>query len=165
MKTNTFSQIKATETAGFGIDDSCAGPVIWPDSERWTFDRGAMPGEPFAYLDGDVDTCIAAMVEVQSGGKPPVYEVRRRGGSLLSQAESANDAAKDAEARLSKGWKNADEAFEQLNSILDASGALESKAIMAATYRLRMVIAHGLGDLDRAKIAEECLSELNTPQD
>lgn len=75
-------------------------PVNWAGSGRWTFDRGAMPGEPFAFLDGDSESGIAAIVEVQTPGKPATYEVRKIGGSLLSQADFPSDAARAAEERL-----------------------------------------------------------------
>lgn len=45
-------------------------PVNWVGGSRWTFDRGAMPGEPFAFLDGDNETSTAAMVEIQTPGRP-----------------------------------------------------------------------------------------------
>ena len=77
-------------------------PVTWAGSDRWTFDRGAMPGEPFAFLDGDSESCVAAMVEVLTPGKPATYEVRRPGGSLLSQTDFPSEAARAAEERLAQ---------------------------------------------------------------
>lgn len=79
--------------------DASAGadPLRWAGSSRWAFDRGAMPGEPFAFLDGNRETCIAAMVEVQSPGRPAMYEVRRPGGVLIAQSENAAAAASAAQ--------------------------------------------------------------------
>lgn len=75
-------------------------PVSWFGSSRWTFDRGAMPGEPFAFLDGDKDTSVAAMVEIQTPGKPVCYEVRKVDGILLSKADFPSEAAEVAEREV-----------------------------------------------------------------
>lgn len=78
---------------------SSDGPARWPGSARWLFDRGAIPGEPFAFLDGDCDTAVAAMVEIHTPGKPAWYEVRKDGGVLLSKADFPEIAASIAEKR------------------------------------------------------------------
>ena len=75
-------------------------PRNWPGSSRWQFDRGAMPGEPFAFLDGDCETGSAAMVEVQTPARPSVYEVRSQDGALLSRAFWLSMAASEAIAVL-----------------------------------------------------------------
>lgn len=72
-------------------------PINWAGSGRWTMDRGAMPGEAFAFLDGDREDAVAAMYEVQSPGKPACYEVRLPGGAALSQADSPAEAARLAQ--------------------------------------------------------------------
>ena len=83
------------------VDASASiGPMRWIGSSRWTFDRGAMAGEPFAFLDGDNETSVVAMVEIQTPGKPACYEVRKVGGILLSQSEFPAEAAMIAEQRI-----------------------------------------------------------------
>lgn len=75
-------------------------PINWVGSSRWTMDRGAMPGEPFAFLDGDGEDAAAAMYEMQSPGKPVFYEVRLPGGVLLSRADAPAEAAQIAESLM-----------------------------------------------------------------
>lgn len=53
-----------------------------------------------------------------------------------------------------------DAAFERLNSLLDASGCLDSEPMQRATYALRLEIARAAGDDERAMAAECCLKEL-----
>lgn len=79
-----------------------SSPVTWEGAKRWTMDRGAMPGEPFAFLDGDKETCCAVMYEINSTVKPSLYEVRRKGGLLLAQSESPAEAASIAEHSLAR---------------------------------------------------------------
>ena len=75
-------------------------PVNWVGGSRWTFDRGAMPGEPFAFLDGDNETSTAAMVEIQTPGRPVFFEVRKVDGILLSRSEFPDEAAREAERSI-----------------------------------------------------------------
>lgn len=84
---------------GVPLNDPARGdsPLIWSGSQRWTLDRGAMPGEPFAYLDGNDENSVAAMFEIQSPGKPEIYEVRKSGGILVSQSDFPHEAARVAE--------------------------------------------------------------------
>ena len=89
-----------------GVDQAATDcPRNWPGSSRWQFDRGAMPGEPFAFLDGDSETGIAAMVEIQAPAKPTVYEVHSQDGALLSRALWPSMAASEAIAVLESGVK------------------------------------------------------------
>lgn len=53
-----------------------------------------------------------------------------------------------------------DRAFDQLNSILDASGALDAAATQKAAYALRLAIVTALGDPDRIKAAQAMVGEL-----
>ena len=76
------------------------GPVNWIGSSRWTFDRGAIAGEPFAFLDGDKETSLAVMVEIESPGRTVFFEVRKVGGILLSRSEFPDEAAREAEQRI-----------------------------------------------------------------
>jgi hypothetical protein len=72
-------------------------------TDRWTFDRGAMPGEPFALLDvadGDLESAVAVMREVQVPGKGVFFEVVDRDGGMLSTGSSAGQAATLAIDRL-----------------------------------------------------------------
>lgn len=60
-----------------------------------------------------------------------------------------------------EAWARADEAFDALNALLDASGSLESQNIQRAMYELRLQIVRGLQDNERIKAAEACLRELS----
>ena len=53
-----------------------------------------------------------------------------------------------------------DEAFDRLNTVLDASGALGSAATQHAAYTLRLAIVSAIGDPDRIQAAEAPLVEL-----
>lgn len=71
--------------------------------DRWTTDRGAMPGEPFAFLDGGPDDAIAAMREVVHEGRDTShYEVHDTGGNLLAAGDTEAEAARLAEQRLAE---------------------------------------------------------------
>lgn len=74
-----------------------SSPVNWAGNKRWLIDRGAIPGEAFAFLDGDHETAIAAMFEIQPPGQAAYFEVRTIGGDLLSQADFPAEAARLAE--------------------------------------------------------------------
>ena len=75
----------------------------WADAARWTFDRGAIPGEPLAFLDGDSESAVAAMVEIQTPGRASSFEVRGLAGVLIAQAEFPEEAARLAEERVGPG--------------------------------------------------------------
>jgi hypothetical protein len=69
--------------------------------QRWTTDRGAMPGEPFGFLDGDADTARAAIVEVvHEGGRGSTFEVHGPDGELIAAGSTPEAAARLAEQRL-----------------------------------------------------------------
>lgn len=55
---------------------------------------------------------------------------------------------------------NIDSAFDRLNTVLDANGALESLATQLAVYTLRLAIVRAIGDQDRIDTAEASLAEL-----
>lgn len=73
------------------------GPIqFYTAGNRWRFDRGAMPGEPFGFLDvvdDDLESAVAAIREVQVPAKGSVFEVSDTRGSLLSSASSPEEAA------------------------------------------------------------------------
>lgn len=75
-----------SEPQGVGIGD------------RWEVDRGAVPGEPFAYLDGDTETASAAIVEVEKSGRQGShFEARTVGGDLIGKFTTPAEAARAAE--------------------------------------------------------------------
>lgn len=55
---------------------------------------------------------------------------------------------------------NIDQAFEELNTILDAAGALDALTTQRAVYRLRLEIARATGDSERIHNAELALRGL-----
>jgi hypothetical protein len=71
-----------------------------PPGERWSADRGAMPGEPFAFLDGDSETAVAAMRETEVPGKGVIYEVHDTNGDLIASGSTEAEAARLAEQRI-----------------------------------------------------------------
>jgi N12 class adenine-specific DNA methylase/tRNA1(Val) A37 N6-methylase TrmN6 len=82
------------------LDTQVADGPTHGAGERWTHDRGAMPGEPFAYLDGDADTAKAAMREVEVPGKGRYYEVTDTEGNTLSSGTTPREAGELAERAL-----------------------------------------------------------------
>ena len=60
-----------------------------------------------------------------------------------------------------KGLSRIDGAFQTVNTLLDASGALESEPLQRAVYSLRLELARAAGDSARAMAAELSLQELN----
>ncbi len=75
---------------------------VSPPGDRWTGDRGAMPGEPSLLLDGDAETAKAAIVEVPNDKGEATWEARNAKGESLGQFTDLNDAAKAAEAHVDK---------------------------------------------------------------
>ena len=61
----------------------------------------------------------------------------------------------------SHGTARIDGAFETVNTLLDASGALDSLPLQRAIYMLRLEIARAGGETARAAAAEASLQELN----
>ncbi len=53
-----------------------------------------------------------------------------------------------------------DSAFDDVNALLDASGALEGEALQKAVYQLRLEICRAIGDAERIAAAEASLEEL-----
>ena len=110
-------------------------PIIFAGSQRWTFDRGAMPGEPFAYLDGGSEDAAASMVEVQTPGRPTSFEVRGLGGVLIAQAGFPDVAARLAEERVMPGQVDAHEGARPLEAgdkvfvISDRKSVVEGKSV------------------------------------
>lgn len=75
---------------------------VSPPGDRWTGDRGAIPGEPSLFLDGDAKTAKAALVEVPNDKGEAVWEARIPGGRSLGKFTELADAAKAAEAHVDK---------------------------------------------------------------
>lgn len=103
-------------------------PVNWVGGSRWTFDRGAMPGEPFAFLDGDNETSTAAMVEIQTPGRPVFFEVRKVDGILLSRSEFPDEAAREAERSIENERSLSNYTRQQLARICELDAAIDSAA-------------------------------------
>ncbi len=81
------------------VEQPHADPQRVP-GDRWQSDRGAMPGEPMAFLDGDEDTAKAVMVQIETPGKGVHYEVRAVGGRLIASGSTAAETAKLAEKAI-----------------------------------------------------------------
>jgi hypothetical protein len=83
---------------------SSASPIR-PPGPRWTGDRGAMPGEPMLYLDGDSpETAKAAIVEEQDPRAPgrSTFDAYLPNGELLGRFGTAEEAARHAESIIPK---------------------------------------------------------------
>ena len=61
---------------------------------------------------------------------------------------------------VSTALHKVNQAFDNLNTLLDHSGALESEHLQRAVYKLRLEIARGMGDDQRASLAEQSLREI-----
>lgn len=57
-----------------------------------------------------------------------------------------------------------DAAFERLNTVLDASGALYAEATQVAAYELRLSIVRALGDSARIEAAESMLCSVGNTE-
>lgn len=56
-------------------------------------------------------------------------------------------------------------AFDRVNTLLDASGALDSEHLQRAVYKLRLEIARAMGDDERTAAAARSISELTPSSD
>lgn len=78
-----------------------------PAGPRWVGDRGAIPGEPSHFLDvkgDDLETAKAALVEHEvEGSGNATWEAMLPGGKSLGVFDTMHDAAKAAEAGVSRG--------------------------------------------------------------
>lgn len=72
--------------------------------KRWISDRGAMPGEPAHFLDGDADTAKAAIFEIDIPGKGVLFEARDGAGNLIKRASTLKEATEAAEERFPMVW-------------------------------------------------------------
>lgn len=96
----------------FGAPRQVPGTVIPPESsavspsptavpgERWTGDRGAIPGEAAYFLDGETaEDAKAAITEVEDARHPgrATYEAHLPGGELIGKFGTAKEAARHAE--------------------------------------------------------------------
>jgi len=72
---------------------------------RWTTDPGAIPGEPYDYLDipigeqGEIGEAKAVIVEIETPGGSR-WEARAFGGKSLGIFETAEQARTAAEAHV-----------------------------------------------------------------
>jgi hypothetical protein len=76
-----------------------------PPGDRWTADRGAIPGEAGWFLDGDKETAKAAITEVEDARDPgrATYEVHSADGDLLGKFGTIEEAARHAEKAIPPG--------------------------------------------------------------
>jgi hypothetical protein len=78
---------------------------------RWTTDPGAIPGEPYDYLDipigedGEIDEAKALIAEIDTPGGSR-WEAMAFGGKSLGLFETAEQARTAAEKHIDEvGWK------------------------------------------------------------
>ena len=81
------------------VDSIHADPTA-PPGARWTPNRGAMPGEPVAYLDGDAETSQAAIIEREQDDGGVLYEAVGAGGATIGTFSTIGEAAAAAEAAV-----------------------------------------------------------------
>lgn len=79
------------------IEKESAAPTR-PTGDRWVGDRGAMPGEPIAWLKSERAAIIERIDE--TGGV--LYEAIKRGGQSLGLFQTVDKAARAAELRFPK---------------------------------------------------------------
>ena len=88
------------------------------------------------------------------GVTPEAAATNARASYDLSLAPAPNQSEhQEAMSRI-------DCAFDDMNALLDASGALEGEALQKAVYQLRLEICRAIGDSDRISAAEASLEEL-----
>ena len=78
--------------------DAALGP-------RWIVDPGAMPGEPFQFLDvrsGDLETATAALIELASEDGKVLYQAVRANGRRLGLFQTPQEAAQAVELVIGK---------------------------------------------------------------
>lgn len=68
-----------------------------PPTSRWIVDRGAIPDEPFAYLDGDSETGKAALIEHRNDEGLILYESVTSDGVRIGVFQTIEEAAKTTE--------------------------------------------------------------------
>ncbi len=103
----------ATERGGTGTGLPAPGEVkpelhevgaepVSPPGERWIGDRGAIPGEPSFFLDGDAETAKAAIIErpTESGGA--TWLAVDREGNAIAETTGLEQARKAAEAYVDR---------------------------------------------------------------
>nr|MBI3613951.1 hypothetical protein [Nitrospirota bacterium] len=67
---------------------------------RWTVDPGAMPGEPFQFLDvkgGDLETAKAALIELATDDGKVLYQAVNANGRRLGLFQTPQEAARAVE--------------------------------------------------------------------
>jgi len=72
---------------------------------RWTVDPGAMPGEPFQFLDvrdGDLETATAALIELATEDGKVLYQAVRANGRRLGLFQTPQEAARAVERVVGK---------------------------------------------------------------
>ena len=103
---DTSQRVKGAKAEGLGITpkpiEKISAAPITPTGDRWTPNRGSMPGEPFAYLDGDEETGKIALIERTDDQGNVLYEASTNEGQGLGVFQTAEEAAKAAEAKYPK---------------------------------------------------------------
>ena len=80
---------------------------------RWTTDPGAIPGEPFDYLDipigeeGEIGEARAVIVEIETP-RGSLWEARAFGGKPLGMFETAEQARSAAEIYVDSTFGNSE---------------------------------------------------------
>src|SRR5437879_13025256 len=75
---------------------------------RWTTDPGAIPGEPYDYLDipigqdGEIGEAKAVIIEIETQGGGSRWEARAFGGKSLGVFETAEQARTIAENMVAR---------------------------------------------------------------
>lgn len=106
------------------VDQGDSDSPIAPAGPRWNTDRGAMPGEPFMFLDQNEDTgdAVAALVEKEIEGRGVVYEGYMQDGRFLGQYSTVEEAAKQVEKHADRLTEIDQENAQQTESIKEIGG-------------------------------------------
>lgn len=126
---------------------SRGGPEpVHAGGDRWTQNRGAIPGEPVAFLDGDDDTAKAAVIEVlQEGREGVTYEAIDGKGDLIGRFSTPREAATAAEKHVDGAVASIDEAAHEAATSEVNDKPLPTEAqIEAGNYAKGHVRLHGL---------------------
>lgn len=101
---------------------------------------------------------LTALQEIQNQGRPTLAQTLRL--AVVRELLGLHSQIRQARELVAP----IDQAFSKLDSVLDASGALDSEPTQRAVYEMRLAIVRALGDEDRLHAAQESLADLS-PRD
>ena len=106
------------------IEESHPTPIS-PPGNRWTGDRGAIPGEPAYFLDGDEETGKAAITELIDDHGGVLFEATDAQGNSIGVFQTIGQAATAAETQFPELTKKIPTMQEMINEYKPIGGGTE----------------------------------------